>query len=53
MALWLLKKYNRLNQSLATLYSDSQAFIKSISAQQLSLGYHLVKKFTSLAEKLT
>jgi hypothetical protein len=32
MALWLLKKSNRLNQSLATLYSDSQAFIKSVSA---------------------
>jgi ribonuclease HI len=53
MALWLLKKYKRLSHSSASLFSDSQAFIRSVGAQRAAPGFHLVKEFTNLAEKLT
>ena len=52
MALWLLRGSNRISHLPILIYSDSQAFIKSIRAQRATSGYHLVSLFTSQAESL-
>ncbi|KAF8804315.1 hypothetical protein BYT27DRAFT_7259301 [Phlegmacium glaucopus] len=52
MALWLLRGSNRISCLPISIYSDSQAFIKSIGAQRAISGYHLVEDFTRQAESL-
>jgi ribonuclease HI len=52
MSLWLLRGLDRLSHLTISLYSDSQAVLKSIRAQRASPGYHLVKELTDLAETL-
>jgi len=52
MALWLLRGSNRISHLPISIYSDSQAFIKSIGTQQAKSGYHIVSHFTRQAETL-
>ena len=52
MALWLLKGSNRISRLPISIYSDSQAVLKSLIAQRASPGFHMVQEFTGLAETL-
>lgn len=52
MALWLLKGIDRLSHSSVSLYSDSQAVLRSIRAQRAKPGYHWIRGLTDLAETL-
>jgi len=52
MALWLLRGSNRISRLPISIYSDSQAFIKSVGNQRAKLGYHLMEHFTQQGESL-
>jgi ribonuclease HI len=52
MAAWLLRGSNRISHFPISIYSDSQALLKSIVAQRASPGFHLVKELTGLLEDL-
>ena len=48
----VLRGSNRISHFPISIYSDSQAFIRSIGAQRAKLGYHLVEQFTKQVESL-
>ena len=52
LALWMLRDSNRISRFPISIYSDSQAFIRSIGAQKAKSGYHLVEQFTNQANSI-
>ena len=52
MALWMLKGSNRISRLPISIYSDSQALLKSLIAQRASPGFHLVKEITDMVDTL-